>query len=435
MDHVEHPTPDADQSKNNSKVDDENTRLLKELHQNEKTLNDSIRDQLEKARKTKSTMEADLESRAQKFKHTLGKVENNQTDGDNELTTLLATDDIQQLKNTIQQLFEQRRQQQTQIKKLEFEVEMEQGHVNILRHDNQTLKQLTVNMTALAEQEEEYISNKLLKRITGLKKEKSELLMQVEQEEEYMTNMLQKKLNRLQKEKIDMENALEQEQEFIVNKLRSCCCTHQKELDALKAQQPKSNVSSPRTILHDSTPGASPALPTHPSPALSAKKWNASSGSISSPYGDPSSSTIEILLAEVASLKNKTSEMEKEFLHKAQQCNKYKGELVQFRKQNNMSTDDIPLDEGIPAVFRSIPPSPGRQVRTKRSTSTSSQRSMTSDKAGGHYSTIPPLQLDSNTMSPPPLPAHHDSTSIHSTIGPQSIPSDTPRSRSSKYSI
>lgn len=76
-----------------------------------------------------------------------------------------------------------------------------------------------------------------------------------------------------------------------------------------------------------------------------------------------------MLLAEVASLKNRTNEMEKEckwfyipstytvndhayplslhiVLHKAQQCNKYKGELVQFRKQNNMSTDDIPLDEG-----------------------------------------------------------------------------------------
>ncbi|SAL95616.1 hypothetical protein [Absidia glauca] len=361
MDHADHhASPNATQSKDKIKVDEENTRLLKEIHHNEKALNDSIRDQLEKARKTKTTMEADLESRAQKFRHTLGKLENNQVEGsfihpscpfiferrDSELTSLLATEDPQKLKKTVQQLFEQQRQQQTQIKKLEFEVEMEQGHVNILRHDNQTLKQLTVNMTALAEQEEEYISNKLLKRITGLKKEKSELLMQVEQEEEYMTNMLQKKLNRLQKEKIDMENALEQEQEFIVNKLRSCCCTHQKELDALKAQQqPKSNVSSPRTILHDSTPGASPALPTHPSPALSAKKWSAS-GSGPSLYSDPASSTIEMLLAEVASLKNRTNEMEKEFLHKAQQCNKYKGELVQFRKQNNMSTDDIPLDEG-----------------------------------------------------------------------------------------
>lgn len=49
----------------------------------------------------------------------------------------------------------------------------------------------------MAEQEEEYISNKLLKRISGLKKEKGELLVQVEQEEEYMTNMLQKKLNQV----------------------------------------------------------------------------------------------------------------------------------------------------------------------------------------------------------------------------------------------
>lgn len=48
--------------------------------------------------------------------------------------------------------------------------------------------------TALTEQEEEFISNKLLKHITGLKKEKGELLVQVEQEEEYLTNMLQKKL-------------------------------------------------------------------------------------------------------------------------------------------------------------------------------------------------------------------------------------------------
>ncbi|SAL95156.1 hypothetical protein [Absidia glauca] len=62
---------------------------------------------------------------------------------------------------------------------------------------------------------------------------------------------------------------------------------------------------------------------------------------------------------------------------------------------------------------------------------------MTSDKAGGHYNTIPPLQLDSNSnTSPPPIPSHNDSTSIHSTVGPQSIPSDasTPRSRSNSIS-
>ncbi|ORZ23989.1 hypothetical protein BCR42DRAFT_401997 [Absidia repens] len=416
------------QSIDKIKVDEENVALLRELHQNEKALNHSIREQLEKARKTKTLMEADLESRAQKFEKSLGITEGNQKN--DEMSTLLSTNDQQQLKQHVQRLFEQCRQQQTQIKKLEFNVEMEHGHVNILQHDNQTLKQLTVNMTALAEQEEEYISNKLLKRITGLKKEKSELLVQVEQEEEYMTNMLQKKLNRLQKEKIDMENALEQEQEFIVNKL-------QKQLDALRAQQkPKSTVSSPRSILQDVTPGTSPAFTTHPSPALSAKKWNVpSASSSSSVYNDPSSSMIEMLLAEMTTLKNKSSDMEREFLLKTQQCNKYKGELVQFRKQYNMPTDDIPLDEGIPAVFRSIPPSPGRQARAKRSTSTSSQRSVASEKTGGGYSSIPPLQLDGTLTSPVPPPSHHDLVSMHSPVGPQYIPGDvrTPRSRSSNH--
>lgn len=37
-------------------------------------------------------------------------------------------------------------QQQAQIKKLEFELEMEQGHVKILKHDNKLLKQMTVDM-------------------------------------------------------------------------------------------------------------------------------------------------------------------------------------------------------------------------------------------------------------------------------------------------
>ncbi|CAO3645220.1 unnamed protein product [Cunninghamella blakesleeana] len=407
------------ENKNSHKIEDETTQILSELHQTEKAINDSIRDQLEKARKTKATMEADLETRAKEFKCSLDRIQGSQ-ETDDKLTILLSINDINQLKEETQKLYKTNQQQQAQIKKLEFEVEMEQGHVNILRHDNQALKQLTVNMTALAEQEEEYISNKLLKRITGLKKEKSELLMQVEQEEEYMTNMLQKKLNRLQKEKIDMENALEQEQEFIVNKL-------QKQLDALKAQQPKSTASSPRSIIQDPTIApTSPAIPSH-SPALSAKKWNNTNNS--STFNDPSSNMIEMLLAEVATLKNKTIEMEKEYIHKTQQCNKYKTEIIQFRKQNNLAVDDIQLDEGIPVVFRSIPPSPGRQVRAKRSTSTSSQRSIASEKAGGSYNAIPPLQLDSGASS------SHEYISNSSTVPPQSIPSNDESYRSRSDSI
>ncbi|KAI8072458.1 hypothetical protein BC940DRAFT_292648 [Gongronella butleri] len=399
-------SPSAHNDTVSTQPDTDKTRLLNELHQNEKALNDAIRDQLEKARRTKATMEADLEKRAKVFKQTIDQQgQQEQID----LAQLLGSNDIQKLKATVEKLYADNRQMAQRGKKLEFDLEMEQGHVNILRHDNQTLKQLTVNMTALAEQEEEYISNMLLKRISGLKKEKGELLMQVEQEEEYMTNMLQKKLNRLQKEKIDLENALEQEQEFIVNKL-------QKQLEALKAQS-----TSPRISMQDATSvSSSPALPTHPSPALSAKKWapaSAAGGTFTTDHN-----LVDMLLAEVTNLKAKTSEMEKEFLQKAQQCNKYKSELVQFRKQNGLPIDDIPLDEGIPAVFRTVPPSPGRQVRAKRSTSTSSQRSATSEKASNHA--IPPLQLDGG----------HDSMSSSSSIGPQTIPGPSSRSRSNSIS-
>jgi hypothetical protein len=82
----------------------------------------------------------------------------------------------------------------------------------------------------VAEQEEEYITNKLTRKIQELAREKTELLLKVEAEEEMITNTLQRKLNKvnhmpklrlqLQKEKIEMENALEMEQEFIVNRLQ-----------------------------------------------------------------------------------------------------------------------------------------------------------------------------------------------------------------------
>ena len=50
---------------------------------------------------------------------------------------------------------------------------------------------------AKAEQEEEFISNTLLKKIQTLKKEKEILAMNYEQEEEYLTNDLSKKLSQV----------------------------------------------------------------------------------------------------------------------------------------------------------------------------------------------------------------------------------------------
>ncbi|GAA5816007.1 hypothetical protein MFLAVUS_009528 [Mucor flavus] len=354
----------------------ENTRLLNEIKENEKKFTRSLREQLEKVRKDKAVLEADLNSRTKAFESTLEQLQTAKRPEDaNDLEELMAIDNLDQLRAEVKKLHEKYVEQQAQIKKLEFELEMEQGHVKILRHDNKLLKQMTVDMNAMAEQEEEFISNRLLKRITGLKKEKGELLLQVEQEEEYMTNMLQKKLTQLQREKIDMENSLEQEQEYIVNKL-------QKQLESMKLQQ-QSQTNSPMmtSTHHDGTPSPGPVSP------IISKKWNSTNSEVQP-------GTAEMLLSEIAILKNRTLEMEKEFLSKMQQCNKYKSELVHFRKQAGLSTDDIPFDEGIPAVFRTVPPSPGRGGRVRRSTSTSSQRSLASDK--NNLSNIPPLQLDSS---------------------------------------
>ncbi|KAI7866452.1 hypothetical protein BDF14DRAFT_1743653 [Spinellus fusiger] len=374
---------------------------LEELQQGEQRFTDSLREQLDKARKDKATLEADLASRAKAFQATLDRLQSGtQTDTISKGDLLMSIQDLDLLKEETQKLHRTCVAQEARIKKLEFELEMEQGHVNILRHDNQLLRQMTVDMTALAEQEEEYISNKLLKRISGLKKEKGELLVQVEQEEEYLTNMLQKKLSQLQKEKIDLENALEQEQEYIVNKL-------QKQLDSLRMQQTLSQSPS-RTSSYGLTDlsgaGSLPISPSMTGTETNAKKWMPHSPG---PLGElPPTGLMEVLRSEVTSLKSKAVEMEREYIAKYQQCNRYKTELVQLRKENHLPLDDITLDEGIPHVFRSVPPSPGRHVRANRSTSTSSQRSTTSEKASGYFNSPIPLfsWITASPLPPPPLP-------------------------------
>lgn len=72
---------------------------------------------------------------------------------------------------------------------------------------------------AKAEQEEEFISNTLLKKIQVLKKEKESLAHHYEREEECLTNDLSRKLTQLRQEKCRLEQTLEQEQECLVNRL------------------------------------------------------------------------------------------------------------------------------------------------------------------------------------------------------------------------
>lgn len=102
---------------------------------------------------------------------------------------------------------------------LKMELDTFRLRVKSLQEENKALRQASVNIQAKAEQEEEFISNTLLKQIKTLKKEKETLALNYEQEEECLTNDLSRKLNQLRQEKVQLEQTLEQEQEALVNKL------------------------------------------------------------------------------------------------------------------------------------------------------------------------------------------------------------------------
>lgn len=102
---------------------------------------------------------------------------------------------------------------------LKIEIDTYKLRIKTLQEENKELRKASVNIQARAEQEEEYISNKLLKKIQSLKKEKETLANNYEREEEFLTNDLSRKLNQLRNEKVQLEQTLEQEQEQMVNKL------------------------------------------------------------------------------------------------------------------------------------------------------------------------------------------------------------------------
>ncbi|CAH8661909.1 unnamed protein product [Heterobilharzia americana] len=96
---------------------------------------------------------------------------------------------------------------------LKTEVETLKLKIKGLNDLNQQLRRNSVSIQAKAEQEEEYISNTLLKKITELKKEKESLAINYEQEEECLTNELSRKFTQLRQEKDALERTLAREQE------------------------------------------------------------------------------------------------------------------------------------------------------------------------------------------------------------------------------
>ncbi|KAJ8013674.1 hypothetical protein DPEC_G00032250 [Dallia pectoralis] len=119
---------------------------------------------------------------------------------------------LEELKNRLASL-------QQENKVLKIELETFKLKCKALQEENKELRQASVTIQARAEQEEEFISNTLFKKIQTLQKEKETLAVDYENEEEFLTNELSRKLMQLQHEKADLEQHLEQEQEFQVNKL------------------------------------------------------------------------------------------------------------------------------------------------------------------------------------------------------------------------
>ncbi|KAL0483149.1 hypothetical protein AKO1_014814 [Acrasis kona] len=110
-------------------------------------------------------------------------------------------------------------QYEERIKQLEKELSDERDKNARAEEKIKKLQNANVTLQLQTEEEEELITNKLMKKLKQLKDEKETILQQVEQEEELLTNTLQQKLVRLRDEKIAIENQLEVDKEYITNKL------------------------------------------------------------------------------------------------------------------------------------------------------------------------------------------------------------------------
>lgn len=129
----------------------------------------------------------------------------------------IPVDDVPSLKRTIGELRDA--------------LEAERGKVEPLEQKCRDLQRHNVLMQQHVEQEEECISNTLLKKIRRLKEDKEHLVMEVEREEEYgeyITNTLTHKIEQLKRDKSELEETLSKEHQFIVDRLN-------RKIDLLKA--------------------------------------------------------------------------------------------------------------------------------------------------------------------------------------------------------
>lgn len=130
--------------------------------------------------------------------------------------------------------------------------------VRLLRRES-TLTQIRI------EEEEEAISNKLMKRLSELKHEKEQIARASESDSEWVTNSLSQRLEELQRQKHKIIATAEAENEFIVNRLN-------KELDALRVEKHELERKVQR-LSRSTTPGGGTPLS---SPSLSLRSTEGS---------------------------------------------------------------------------------------------------------------------------------------------------------------
>ena len=163
-----------------------------------------------------------------------------------------------------------------QLETMRLEAAREKARASSYAAQIEELKRQNLSAHSRVEQEEELLTNNLMKKLEKVNSEKREMLMRVEQEEEFLTNSLQKRLDRVMREKleleaqmareheqldkssgdlkrrlealssererlsaekVELERQLEAEQEFIVNKLQKQTTNLAREKEQLRAER------------------------------------------------------------------------------------------------------------------------------------------------------------------------------------------------------
>lgn len=100
-----------------------------------------------------------------------------------------------------------------EIEQLRRQLELERQHTTETAQELKVVKAKSEAAQNAYEQEEEYITNRLLGRLEDLKADRAALIQQVEAEEDFLVNTLQRRLTQLSKEKAAVEAKLQGEQE------------------------------------------------------------------------------------------------------------------------------------------------------------------------------------------------------------------------------